>query len=54
MTESIKVKANLIAAIAENMSDNDWADNILYECKLIRKALDEIEKIAYSRVSGER
>ena len=52
--ELIKPKANIIAALAENMKENDWSSEILSYCTIIRKALDEIEKIAHVRESGER
>jgi hypothetical protein len=54
MSESIDPKARLIAALAENMSDRDWASNILSQCRQMREAIEQIERIARSREGGER
>lgn len=52
--QSIEPKARLIQALAENMSNNDWASNIITEANMIINAAREIIKIAETRFGGER
>jgi hypothetical protein len=52
--ESIEPRARLIAALAENMSNNDWASNIIAEAEIIIRTAKEIIKIAETRLPGER
>ena len=52
--ESIEPKARLIAALAENMSDRDWASNIIHEAGMIMEAARAIIRIAETRLGGER
>ncbi len=54
MAENIEPQARLIAALAETMKNSDWASDIITRCRQIRQATDEIERIAGSRIGGER
>lgn len=52
--EDIEPQARLIAALGETMHDQAWASDILARCAQIKQAVKEIERIATSRLSGER
>lgn len=52
--ENIEPQVRLISALSETMNNRMWADDLLYRCKQIRDAVQEIEKIAITRVSVER
>lgn len=54
MTQTIKPQAELIAALAATMTEGMWADDILIRCRQIEKALEEIRRVAMSRVGGDR
>jgi len=51
---TIETHARLIEAIAATMTDNDWADNIIYECNIIKNAADKIIETVSQRLAGER
>jgi len=53
MAQGVEKKAKLIESLAGTMTDNMWGDDILQRCRLIREALEEIEKSALSARSGE-
>jgi hypothetical protein len=50
----IEPHARLIASLAETMSDNMWASDVLTRCRQIEEAVAEIRKVARSREGGER
>jgi len=52
--QSIEPHARLIASLAETMSDNLWADDILTRCRQIEQAVAEIRRIASGKQGGER
>ena len=52
--ERIDAQARLIAALAETMTDGMWASDMLARCQQMRQAIEEIERIAGSRLGGER
>lgn len=54
MRENIMPQARLVASLAETMSDNMWASDILGRCAQMRQAIEEIERIARKREPGER
>lgn len=54
MAQGVEKQARLIESLAGTMSDNMWGDDILQRCRLIREALEEIEKSARNARGGER
>lgn len=54
MAQGVEIQAKLIESLAGTMTDNMWGDDILQRCRLIREALEEIEKSARDARSGER
>ncbi|NTF17526.1 hypothetical protein G6L37_03885 [Agrobacterium rubi] len=54
MTQNIEPQARLIASLAETMNDRMWASDIAERCRMIRRAVEEIERIVHSRFAGER
>lgn len=54
MSERIEPHARLAASLAETMSDRMWGSDILDRCRMIRQALEEIERVARGRLGGER
>lgn len=52
--ERIEAQARLIAALAETMTDDMWASEILNRCAQMREAIAKIERTAESRRGGER
>jgi hypothetical protein len=53
MRESIDPMAGLIAALAENMSDRNWAQDIIYDAVRIMDYAKDIIRIAEQRLPGE-
>jgi hypothetical protein len=54
MRDNIEPQTKLIASLAETMKNSDWASDILERCRMIRQAVEEVERIAGSRRGGER
>jgi hypothetical protein len=54
MAQNIEPQARLIASLAETMHDRMWSSELLDRCRMIRQAAEEIERIAGSRIGGER
>jgi len=54
MSKNIEPQARLIASLAETMSDQMWVAEIFDRCRMMRRAIDEIERAARSRIGGER
>ena len=52
--ENIERQARLIVALAETMEDRMWATDILVRLSQIETAVEEIRRIATSRLGGER
>lgn len=54
MEQNIEQQARLVASLAETMTNRMWGSDILERCRMIRKAVEEIERIAHGRAAGER
>jgi hypothetical protein len=54
LSEKIEPHARLVASLAETMSDRMWAADIIERCRMIRQAVEEIERVARGRLGGER
>lgn len=50
----VEKQAKLIESLAGTMTDNMWGDDILQRCRMIREALEDIEKSARNSRIGER
>lgn len=50
----IEPQAKLIAALADTMTDQMWASDILARCAQIVDVVRQIERIANERKPGER
>lgn len=46
--------AKLIAALAENINNIDYASDVIKKCSLMKEAIEKLEKIAKEKIRSEQ